>query len=329
MRMTIKSGLGAFGLGLATFLGAADAADDVPGPIDSVQDLQDTGKMLFKLADANNDGQISQREAVDAGNMMVGGFFFRTDANGDGVISKQEAQQARDQFLNNKPVLRAIIESNKNVAGANSQPNPAQMLGTLLDSNTDKNLQASELRQAVQTAVQGLYATADTNRDGQMSPSEINAAIVGLGKAVAQAAFQQADGDNNGQISMTEFDKAIVEPSRALFRAMDVNKDNQLSPQEVQAAEQFIASQLRGLQVPEPANSPRRLMQTGMRPDQAAPVPTFGASRRIAPASPPRHPAESSLSSGLTLEQSSAGRGPGRLPSGEAPARPGVPHSQD
>ena len=43
--------------------------------------------MLFKLADTNNDGQISQKEATDAGNLLVGGFFFRADANGDGTLT--------------------------------------------------------------------------------------------------------------------------------------------------------------------------------------------------------------------------------------------------
>ena len=65
---------------------------DVPGPIDSLQDLQDTGRMIFKLVDENNDGQISQKEAVDAGNLAVGGLFFRADANGDGVVTQDEAK---------------------------------------------------------------------------------------------------------------------------------------------------------------------------------------------------------------------------------------------
>ncbi len=63
----------------------------------------------------------------------------------------------------------------------------------LVDANNDKQLQATEVRQAVQTAVQGLFAAADTNRDGQMSPIEVNAAIVGAVKAVEQASFQAAD----------------------------------------------------------------------------------------------------------------------------------------
>ena len=43
--------------------------------------------MLFKLADTNNDNLISQKEAVDAGNLLAGGFFFRADANGDGTVT--------------------------------------------------------------------------------------------------------------------------------------------------------------------------------------------------------------------------------------------------
>jgi len=35
-----------------------EAKKDLPGPIDSLQDLQDSGKMLFKLADENNDGLL-------------------------------------------------------------------------------------------------------------------------------------------------------------------------------------------------------------------------------------------------------------------------------
>ena len=83
------------------------------GPIDSLQDLQDTGRMIFKLADENNDGQISQKEAIDAGNLLVGGFFFRADQNGDGVLSQDEARQAREAFLSTKPWLRYAVETAK------------------------------------------------------------------------------------------------------------------------------------------------------------------------------------------------------------------------
>ena len=80
-----------------------DKKDVLPGPINSISDLQDTAKMVFKLADTNNDDQISQKEAVDAGNLLVGGFFFRADTNGDGVLTEQEAQQARESLFASSP----------------------------------------------------------------------------------------------------------------------------------------------------------------------------------------------------------------------------------
>ncbi|GAC1470997.1 MAG: hypothetical protein NVSMB9_16670 [Isosphaeraceae bacterium] len=245
---------------------------DLPGPIDSLPDLQDTGRMLFKLADENNDGQISQKEAVDAGNLLVGGFFFRADANGDGTLSQEEAKQARDAFLNTKPWLRYVVDTAKSSRGQGQQNGAANGtkqnllsgLAATFDTNNDKKLQATELRQGVQTAVQGSFAAADTNRDGQLSPTELNAAMTGLARQVAQAAFQQADTDQNGQISQAEFEKAAVEPARMAFKVMDLNHDGQLSQEEAQTARQTVAGQLRSLKVPEPSNSPRNQINSAL-----------------------------------------------------------------
>jgi Ca2+-binding EF-hand superfamily protein len=269
------------GLGLlaTASLGRAAGPGDLPGPIDSLSDLQDTGRMLFKMADENNDGQISQKEAVDAGNLLVGGFFFRADANGDGVLSKDEVRQARDSFLADHPLMRILVQKNQAaVAATPGSPaaNAEQMFETLVDTNHDGNLQAGEVRQIVQTGVTALFASADTNRDGQLSPTEVNAALIGMANAAAQTAFNAADIDRNGQISQAEFDKAIVEPANAIFRAMDVNNDGQISPQEAQAARQTVLNQVKKLRVPEPANSARNLINSGANPSQVAPTPTFG-----------------------------------------------------
>jgi len=271
-------GVGAltFGLTVLPAMGQGPAnrkAGDMPGPIDSLQDLQDTGRMLFKLADENNDGQISQKEAVDAGNLLVGGFFFRADQNGDGSLSADEARQAREAFLSTKPWVRYAVETGRaqlkkdgvtNTPQANQNRNFLATLAGTFDANNDKQLQASELRQAVQTTVQGGFAATDTNRDGQLSPAEVNAAIVGAGRQVAQAAFQQADSDNNGQISQAEFMKAIEEPARVAFAVMDLNHDGQLSQQEAQTARQLVSSKLRQLNVPEPSNSPRNQINSAL-----------------------------------------------------------------
>ncbi len=274
--------LGALALGIAVLPGKVMAQrhqqGDLPGPIDSVQDLQDTAKMLFKMADTNNDGQISQKEAVDAGNLIVGGFFFRADTNGDGMLDAQEAQAAREQLFRQQPLLRYVLEKAKpQNAGAGApgdvrtQPpdqaartiaaNPGQAIGNLLDTNHDRKIEASELRQAVQQGVQTIFQVADVNQDGQLSPSELNRAVGEAARTAVQVAFQTADTDRNGAISMEEFDKALTEPAHAAFRVLDANNDGQLSLDELQRAQAVIADQIRRLQVPEPANSPLRQLQ--------------------------------------------------------------------
>jgi len=149
-------------------------------------------------------------------------------------------------------------------ANATANPNPLAALASAFDTNGDKQLQASELRQAVTTAVQGVFASADANRDGNLSPAEVNASIAGVGRAAAQAAFQQADTDNNGQISQAEFEKAIIEPSRTAFKIMDLNHDGQISQQEAQTARQVLMSKLQSLNMPEPANSPRNAINSAV-----------------------------------------------------------------
>jgi Ca2+-binding EF-hand superfamily protein len=279
-------------VGVATLATAAGFADDkkadvLPGPIDSLTDLQDTAKLVFKIADTNNDNQISQKEAVDAGNLLVGGFFFRADVNGDGVLTAQEAQQARETLYTQQPLLRFIVERAKptNVAAGNVPQNnqaivagttndparvvqsfaadPMGTIGNLLDTNRDQKIEASELRQAVQTGVQSLFIVADTNQDGQLNPYELNAAVTEVAKSAVQTAFQAADGDRNGMLSMDEYDKALAEPAHAVFRVLDANGDNQLTFAELERAQQIIADQIQRLQVPEPSNSAANQIQRG------------------------------------------------------------------
>jgi Ca2+-binding EF-hand superfamily protein len=283
---------GALALGIAGLIsGRAMAqqrpAGDIPGPIDNARDLQDTAKILFKMADTNNDGQISQKEAVDVGNLMVGGFFFRADQNGDGVLEPQEAQAAREQLFRQQPLLRYVIQKAKpqNAGNANinaapgtvttNQPgqvaqniaaNPMQAIGNLLDSNNNRKIEATELRQAVQQGVQMLYQVADANQDGQLSPVELNRAVGEVARTATQIAFQTADTDRNGAISMQEFDQALTEPAHAAFRVLDANNDGQLSLDELQRAQQVIANQIRRLQMPDAPNAPLHQLQGGVTP---------------------------------------------------------------
>jgi len=257
--------------------GAADRPlGDLPGPIDTLTDLQDSGRMMFKMADTNNDGQISQKEATDVGNLVLGGFFFRADANGDGTVSQDEAKQAQEALYSQKPLLRYLAQKGQRHAkaeGNTAAVNLAKMIGGILDTNDDKQLQASEVREAVKTGVQAMFSMADTNRDDQLSTTELNSAILGVARAAAQSAFDEADGDNDGAISRAEFDKAITEPANMIFAILDIDGDGKLTSQEAQRAQQVVGSQIRMLMVPEPANSARNLIRTGAKPEQIAPVP--------------------------------------------------------
>jgi len=252
----------------------------LPSPMEALRNLQNTGRMIFMLTDVNHDGQISQKEAIDANNMLVGGFFFEADADGNGSVSPEEAARLREEYFHQNPWARYVVESvraqQKNPQN-NSQPNPLREIATLLDSNSDKQIQAKELRQMVQSITQTYFTAADSNHDGQMSPSEVNAALAGGIRSMGQFAFQQADTDNNSQLSRAEYDKAIVQPANMVFQILDLNHDGQLSQQEAQQTEQVILSQVRMLQLPEPANSPTNLIESGRLPSETAPVPTFGA----------------------------------------------------
>ena len=283
---------GTVALGLATLASAACYADDkkdvMPGPIDSISDLQDTAKLVFKLADTNNDDQISQKEAVDAGNLLVGGFFFRADTNGDGVLTEQEAQQARESLFAQQPLLKFVLERAKPqgnqaqngqpvAAGTTNDPariaqslaaDPMRTIENLLDTNRDQKIEATELRQAVQTGVSTLFLMADTNQDGQLSPYELNAAVGEVAKSAVQSVFQAADGDRNNMLSMDEYDKALAEPAHAVFRVLDANADQQLSLEELQRAEQIIADQIQRLRVPDPSNSITNQVRAGRQREQ-------------------------------------------------------------
>jgi Ca2+-binding EF-hand superfamily protein len=291
---------GTVAFGLVALASAVCYGDDkkdnaLPGPIDSISDLQDTAKLVFKLADTNNDDQISQKEAIDAGNLIVGGFFFRADTNGDGVLTEQEAQQARESLFSQQPLLRFVMQRAKptNLPQGNQAQNiqplasgtvndparvaqslatdPMKTIENLLDTNHDQKIEATELRQAVQTGVSTLFLVADTNQDGQLSPYELNAAVGEVAKSAVQSVFQAADGDRNNLLSMDEYDKALTEPAHAVFRVLDANGDNQLSLDELQRAEQIIADQIARLRVPEASNSLSNQMKAGPRGYRPAP----------------------------------------------------------
>jgi Ca2+-binding EF-hand superfamily protein len=279
--------VGAGLLGMLMTCGVRADDKDIPGPIDSLSDLRDVGKMMFKMADTNNDNRISQKEAVDAGNLLAGGFFFRADANGDGTVTKAEADAAREALFNQKPLLRFLFQRTREETAR--QGNQAvvnqgkQTLMNFLDPNHDGNISAPELRQAVQTSVQSLFLMADKNGDGQIDNSEVNAAVADASRAAVQTAFNVADTDKNGAVSQAEFDQALINPGHVLFGILDANRDNQLSPDELRSGMQIIQRELRALRVPEPSNSLANQLRQPVAVPAAAPVQTIPAPATVPP----------------------------------------------
>jgi hypothetical protein len=266
---------------------------DLPGPIDSVHDIQDTLKMAFMAADQNHDGQLSQQEAIDAGNTLIGGLFFSADADGDGKVTQQEAQAIRQRVMQQNPLLRVVAQRARHstVNDGGTQPGgtqPGAGIAALLDSNNDKAFSANEVRQMVQSLVQATFATADTNQDGQLSPTELNSAAYGAARAGVQAAFQNADSDRNNALSKDEFTKALANPANTAFDILDANLDGQLTLEEINNATRVLASQFRAMKIPQAQNSPTQLIEQGRRPSEVAPVPNI----QVPPAATNRPPGQ-------------------------------------
>ncbi len=241
------------------------------------QQAKDATRAAFKLVDSNNDGQISKEEAIDAGNLTVGGFFFRADKNGDGVLSKEEITAARESLFRQRPLLRSVVEriSAENTRNQGKAYATLQEIYSTIDSNGDQQLQAGEVRRMVEATVEGLFAASDSNQDGQLSPLEINAAVVGMARATADGAFRSADADHNGAVSKDEYHKALVAPADMLFVVIDANGDNQITQDEAKAALRVMASEVKRLAVSEPPNSLGNLLKSGRSPEEVAPVPAF------------------------------------------------------
>ena len=95
-----------------------------------------------------------QQEAIDAANVIAGGFFFKADKNGDGVLSPDEARRApRSTSARNRgsamsSTAPSLQEPRQPVAGQPTatvaNQNPVATFMASFNTNNDKQLQATE-----------------------------------------------------------------------------------------------------------------------------------------------------------------------------------------
>src|SRR3954452_22412889 len=115
MKMHAKFGMGVLSLGMMAVPGLAGAqehrGEDLPNPMQLIRLVQTVGKTVFMAADVNHDDQISQKEAIDAANTMVGGYFFQAGRDGNGVVSQEEAKAVSDYFFNQNPWMRYVWQT--------------------------------------------------------------------------------------------------------------------------------------------------------------------------------------------------------------------------
>ena len=241
--------------------------------------------MLFKLADTNNDGQISQKEAIDAGNLMVGGFFFRADQNGDGVLSRTRRSRPARRCFAQQPLLRYVVEQGQG------------------RGRTDAT-RAGQRRPGRRTRRRPSWQPA-RHQQRQADPGDRGAPGGPDGRpgAVRRGRHQprrpaQPDRDQRGDhrrgpdggpgrlparpTPTTTASSAGPSSTRrsssrrnVVFAILDANNDGQISPQEAQQARQVDRQPAQDAAwSPSRPTRPRNLIRSGRRADQVAPVPS-------------------------------------------------------
>ena len=155
----------------------------------------DVAAKVIGTADTNGDGALSLDEVESAlgqdttsGADALSQAFAKVDANGDGQLSAGELSSALDaqnsaSVAQNAPsenAQRAHAHHHAHHAASSSTDVASQMLGAV-DGNGDGQLSASEIQAALGSSssdsLTSAIGTLDTNGDGQLSASELSTAI--------------------------------------------------------------------------------------------------------------------------------------------------------
>jgi Ca2+-binding EF-hand superfamily protein len=139
-----------------------------------------------------------------------------------------------------------------------SAPAPAYLSLATLDRNADQQVSWMEFRAMGARAVAARFAGIDTNRDGALSPAEIEVARAASAERLRKLApddpvraeyaamptFVEMDADGNSRLDPAEFGAAQERSLRQRFQRLDADGDGALSTAEFEPARKRFLEQV-------------------------------------------------------------------------------------
>lgn len=218
---------------------------------------------IFMLGDLNGDGEIDIEEymglicpaAMEAiakfsrGIRNIGEaqtLFKILDKNGDGVISMEEMLNC-GQRLNSKDIDAIFAIGDVNNDG---EIDMSEFVGVLCPSASTVVSRISKGFKTIND-IKSVFKSLDKDNDGNISPQELK--VAGYNEQEINAIFALGDANNDGQIDIEEF-IAVMCPSAAavvnkisklfscketavqIFNKIDINKDGNISKDEMKGA---------------------------------------------------------------------------------------------